>query len=78
MWDLMRGKGVASMKLGKGKSMYWSSRCSLIPRKEAELARWSSDGSLFVVQTQSTIDVYSTVRVLCAPSYFRELTSSYF
>ncbi|KAJ7860461.1 WD40-repeat-containing domain protein [Mycena olivaceomarginata] len=32
MWDLMRGKGCASTKLGK----------------EAELVRWSSDGSLFV------------------------------
>lgn len=29
---------------------------------EGELARWSSDGSLFVVQTLFTIDVYSTVR----------------
>ncbi|KAL0953924.1 hypothetical protein HGRIS_005089 [Hohenbuehelia grisea] len=44
MWDLMRGKGSASTKLGK----------------EGELVRWSSDGSLFVVQTQSTIDVYTT------------------
>ncbi|KAI0831978.1 WD40 repeat-like protein [Trametes gibbosa] len=44
MWDLMRGKGSASMKLGK----------------EAELVRWSTDGSLFAVQAQNTIDVYST------------------
>ncbi|KAH9851888.1 WD40 repeat-like protein [Lenzites betulinus] len=44
MWDLMRGKGSASMKLGK----------------EAELVRWSTDGSLFAVQTQNTIDIYST------------------
>ncbi|KAJ7132345.1 WD40-repeat-containing domain protein [Mycena epipterygia] len=44
MWDLMRGKGCASTKLGK----------------EAELVRWSSDGSLFVVQEASTIDVYTT------------------
>ncbi|KAJ7493211.1 WD40-repeat-containing domain protein [Mycena galericulata] len=44
MWDLMRGKGCASTKLGK----------------EAELVRWSSDGSLFVVQVASTIDVYTT------------------
>ncbi|KAJ7029782.1 WD40-repeat-containing domain protein [Mycena alexandri] len=28
--------------------------------KEAELVRWSSDGSLFVVQVASTIDVYTT------------------
>ncbi|KAF7371044.1 Glycosyltransferase family 39 protein [Mycena sanguinolenta] len=44
MWDLMRGKGCASTKLGK----------------EAELVRWSSDGSLFVVGVASTIDVYTT------------------
>ncbi|THH27404.1 hypothetical protein EUX98_g6782 [Antrodiella citrinella] len=44
MWDLMRGKGVASTKLGK----------------EGELVRWSTDGSLFVVQTQSVLDIYST------------------
>ncbi|KAI0367580.1 WD40 repeat-like protein [Pilatotrama ljubarskyi] len=44
MWDLMRGKGSASTKLGK----------------EAELVRWSTDGSLFAVQAQNTIDIYST------------------
>ncbi|KAF8990676.1 WD40-repeat-containing domain protein [Cyathus striatus] len=44
MWDLMRGKGVASTKIGK----------------EGELVRWSIDGSLFIVQSGSTIDVYTT------------------
>ncbi|KAI0332690.1 WD40 repeat-like protein [Cubamyces sp. BRFM 1775] len=44
MWDLMRGKGSASTKIGK----------------EGELVRWSTDGSLFAVQAQSTIDVYNT------------------
>ncbi|KAI0358180.1 WD40 repeat-like protein [Trametes cingulata] len=44
MWDLMRGKGSASTKLGK----------------EAELVRWSTDGTLFAVQTQNTIDIYNT------------------
>ncbi|OBZ74165.1 p21-activated protein kinase-interacting protein 1-like protein, partial [Grifola frondosa] len=44
MWDLMRGKGSASTKLGK----------------EGEIVRWSTDGSMFAVQSQSTIDVYST------------------
>ncbi|CCM02642.1 uncharacterized protein FIBRA_04746 [Fibroporia radiculosa] len=43
MWDLMRGKGSASTKLGK----------------EAEVVRWSIDGSLFVVLSQSTMDIYS-------------------
>jgi hypothetical protein len=28
---------------------------------EAELVRWNTDGSLFVVQTMSTLDVYNTV-----------------
>jgi len=40
----MRGKGCASMKLGK----------------EGEIVRWSTDGSLFAVQAGSTIDVYTT------------------
>ncbi|KAI0730841.1 WD40-repeat-containing domain protein [Earliella scabrosa] len=44
MWDLMRGKGSASTKIGK----------------EAELVRWSTDGSIFAVQAHSTIDIYST------------------
>lgn len=44
MWDFMRGKGVASTKLGK----------------EGELVRWSSDGAQLVVQSGSTLDVYNT------------------
>ncbi|THH12062.1 hypothetical protein EW145_g254 [Phellinidium pouzarii] len=44
MWDLMRGKGSASTKLGK----------------EGELVRWSSKGDRFIVQSGSIIDVYST------------------
>lgn len=45
MWDLMRGKGSASTKLGK----------------EGELVQWSKAGDLFVVQTLVTLDVYTTV-----------------
>ncbi|TFK39731.1 WD40-repeat-containing domain protein [Crucibulum laeve] len=44
MWDLMRGKGVASTKIGK----------------EGEIVRWSTDGSLLIVQSGSVIDVYNT------------------
>ncbi|KAF8238138.1 WD40 repeat-like protein [Tricholoma matsutake] len=44
MWDLMRGRGCASTKLGK----------------EGEVVRWSIDGSLFIVLAGSAIDVYST------------------
>ncbi|KAI0050948.1 WD40 repeat-like protein [Auriscalpium vulgare] len=44
MWDLMRGRGSASTKLGV----------------EGELVRWSSAGQLLIVQYQKTIDVYST------------------
>ncbi|TFK48437.1 WD40 repeat-like protein [Heliocybe sulcata] len=51
MWDLMRGKGSASVKLGK----------------EGEIVQWSSDGSMFVVQAQKTIDVYATdMSLLCS------------
>ncbi|KAF8347961.1 WD40-repeat-containing domain protein [Amanita rubescens] len=48
MWDLMRGKGVASTKLGK----------------EGEVVRWSTDGSKFVVQSGSTMDIYDTAMTL--------------
>ncbi|KAH7890993.1 WD40-repeat-containing domain protein [Phlebopus sp. FC_14] len=48
MWDLMRGKGSASVKLGK----------------EGEVVRWSITGSNFVVQSQSSIEVFSTNMVL--------------
>ncbi|KAM6497263.1 WD40-repeat-containing domain protein [Amanita muscaria] len=44
MWDLLRGKGCASTKLGK----------------EGELVRWSTEGSMFVVQAGSTMDIYDT------------------
>ncbi|KAF5351306.1 hypothetical protein D9758_008013 [Tetrapyrgos nigripes] len=44
MWDLMRGRGVASTKIGK----------------EGEVVRWSTDGSLFIVQSGSGIDIYTT------------------
>ncbi|KAG2141956.1 WD40-repeat-containing domain protein [Suillus clintonianus] len=48
MWDLMRGKGSASTKLGK----------------EGEVVRWSTTGSSFVVQSQNTIDVFTVDMVL--------------
>ncbi|KAG0694129.1 WD40-repeat-containing domain protein [Suillus ampliporus] len=48
MWDLMRGKGSASTKLGK----------------EGEVVRWSTTGSSFVVQSQNTIDVFTIDMVL--------------
>ena len=61
MWDLMRGKGSASTKLGKGASeLFHSAPCAhFVP--EAELVRWTTTGNLFVVQTLATIDIYSTV-----------------
>ncbi|KAH9987132.1 WD40-repeat-containing domain protein [Russula compacta] len=43
MWDLMRGRRAASMKLGF----------------EGELVRWSTTGSLLIVQNHKTINVYS-------------------
>jgi len=44
MWDLMRGRRAASVKLGF----------------EGELVRWSTTGSLLIVQHQKNINVYST------------------
>jgi protein MAK11 len=46
MWDLMRGRGVASTKLGK----------------EGEVVRWSTEGDMFVVQSGSGLDIYATVK----------------
>lgn len=48
MWDLMRGKGSASTKLGK----------------EGEVVQWSTTGSSFVVQSKNTIDVFTVDMVL--------------
>ncbi|KAF9779283.1 WD40 repeat-like protein [Thelephora terrestris] len=44
MWDLMRGKGSASTKLGK----------------EGEKVRWSTNGELFVVQSRSNLEFFDT------------------
>ncbi|EUC59145.1 MAK11 protein (maintenance of killer toxin-encoding satellite M1 dsRNA), related protein, putative [Rhizoctonia solani AG-3 Rhs1AP] len=44
MWDMMRGKGSASTKLGK----------------EGELVRWSVRGKLFVVQAGPTLEIFQT------------------
>ncbi|KAG9018904.1 hypothetical protein FRB90_008485 [Tulasnella sp. 427] len=50
MWDFMRGKSAGSTKI----------------YKEAELVRWSTTGTKFVVQTLATIDVFSTsMTLLC-------------
>jgi protein MAK11 len=64
MWDLMRGKRAASMKLGFGMSrILVRSRVMLrFLYLEGELVRWSTTGSILIVQHQKTINVYSTVR----------------
>ncbi|KIO17670.1 hypothetical protein M407DRAFT_227773, partial [Tulasnella calospora MUT 4182] len=50
MWDFMRGRSAGSTKI----------------YKEAELVRWSTTGTKFVVQTLNTIDVFSTsMTLLC-------------
>jgi hypothetical protein len=35
----------------------------LILYSEGEIVRWSTDGSKFIVQSGSTIDLYSTVAI---------------
>ena len=65
MWDLMRGRRAASMKLGFGEP--WNPRhCpgmfKVFLCAEGELVRWSTTGSLLIVQCQRNITVYSTVR----------------
>ncbi|KAH7105904.1 WD40 repeat-like protein [Auriculariales sp. MPI-PUGE-AT-0066] len=44
MWDLMRGKGSASTKIGK----------------EGEIIRWSRSGQLFALTSQTTLDIFKT------------------
>ena len=69
MWDLMRCKASASTKLGKGPLLHClSPPYTFINPYQGELVRWSTDGSLFAVQFQTTIDIYSTVRCASAPS----------
>ena len=60
MWDLMRGKGSANTKIGKGQKSksYLSVTYALA---EGEIVRWSPKGDKFVVLSMSTIDIYSTV-----------------
>ncbi|KAG9104231.1 hypothetical protein FRC06_004215 [Ceratobasidium sp. 370] len=53
MWDMMRGKGAASTKLGKGKP-------STSFQSKGELVRWSVGGKTFVVQAGSTLDIFRT------------------
>ncbi|KIJ55478.1 hypothetical protein M422DRAFT_24052 [Sphaerobolus stellatus SS14] len=48
MWDLMRGKGAASTKLGK----------------EGEVVKWSPSGKQFAVQSGSTVDLFNTKMAL--------------
>jgi protein MAK11 len=64
MWDLMRGKRAASMKLGFGKSRTLRRSHVMLSflYLEGELVRWSTTGSILIVQHQKTIIVYSTVR----------------
>jgi len=38
--------------------------------QEGEIVRWSTDGSLFVVQSQATADIYSTVRTIFVMYFF--------
>ena len=42
---------------------------------EGEIVRWSTDGSKFVVQSGSTIDLYSTVAIFKFHLHVHEVTS---
>lgn len=65
MWDLMRGKGAASTKLGKGidieQIILWC--CILMTLYlEGEVVRWSGSGTWFVVQNGSGFTIHNLVR----------------
>lgn len=51
MWDLMRGRGAASLALGV----------------EAEVVRWAKSGRYFGVLSPKGIDIYSTVSLMILP-----------
>jgi len=63
MWDLMRGKGSASTKLGKGMHVNLCNgpRRIYMSVSEGEKVRWSTDGRLFVVQSRSSLEFFDTV-----------------
>ena len=66
MWDLMRGKGSASTKLGKGThaSIYCVNYQADTNFLEGEKVRWSTNGKLFVVQSHSNLEFFDTVSKL--------------
>lgn len=66
MWDLMRGKGCASTKLGKGIVVPLHVHAHLIVVLEGEVVRWSVGGDLFVVQSGQDMDIYNTVSIKLA------------
>lgn len=71
MWDLMRGKGSASMKLGKGKPVAESPLLLCTNSfPEGEAVRWTPSGTRFAVTSQTSIDIYSTVCTLPNRSIF--------
>ena len=63
MWDLMRGKGSASTKLGKGtcSSQYNPYHRVHMDIPEGEKVRWSTNGKLFVVQSHSNLEFFNIV-----------------
>lgn len=61
MWDMMRGKGSASTKLGKGAYLADLMIHLTDDVLEGEVVRWSLKGSFFVVQCHSTVEIFSTV-----------------
>jgi len=72
MWDLMRGKGSASMKLGKGEVIDEPTfLCALNSHLEGEVVRWTPSGTRFMVASQTSVDIYSTV---CTPSQHSTFT----
>ena len=63
------GQRFSKHKVGKryALSSFSSLQLHLIPITEGELVRWNTDGTLFVVQTLSTLDIYTTVRDFSHP-----------
>ena len=54
-------KDVRVRKLVKVSNVYFSIFYPFSFYSEGEIVRWSTDGSRFIVQSGSTIDLYSTV-----------------
>lgn len=65
MWDLMRGRGAASLPLGTGESVSVGAYEGQADKAEAEMVKFSPQGTHFAVLYPKKIEIYSlTLKLL--------------